>query len=93
MATGAAGYVVQAKGSLFLSRTHRYVRHQDRSSTKGAQRAWVHSEEAVRAGGDWAEEAVQVHPALYDKLLDRTVVTGPPIPFKKFLESKPLVQE
>ena len=82
----AAGYVVQSNRNHFLSRKGRYVRHSNRSSTKGVERGWVHSEAFLLNGGDWAVRAVLVHPARYNPARDLTEITGEPLTWEAFLE-------
>ena len=87
MAQDAAGYVIQGRRNLFLSRYPRWVRHKNRFS-KGVQRAYVHPEDFVLQGGDWAAGAKNVIPARYDKMADMTVVTGDAIPYDEFVAQR-----
>ena len=41
------GYVVLRNSGKFLSRSRRWVRKRDRSTSTGPRRAWVHTPEAI----------------------------------------------
>jgi len=81
----AAGYVVQSTPHRFLSRTMRFVRHQDRSNRKGMERAWVHRKERLLEGGPWTSEATMVYPAQYNGVTTYAEITGEGVTFKEFL--------
>ena len=84
----AAGYVVQGRGSKFLSRAKRFVRHRNRSDATGAERAWVHGEADILEGGLWTHHVAKVIPARYDDTLKQTVITGEPIWYDQFIKDK-----
>lgn len=72
------GFVVAGrKKACYLSRTFQFVRHRDRKKRPGICNAWVHTKEALDAGGRWTKHVHTVYPARYDPKLRTTVITGP----------------
>lgn len=90
MAKEATGYVIKKarKGNYFLSRSGRFVKHSDRGSTLGANRAWVHSGIAVALlrGQDLIDNAM-LFPARYNPSTELTEVIGKSIMFDEFIAS------
>jgi hypothetical protein len=77
------GFVVQSWDGRFLSRKMRFVRHRNKKSTTGLQRAWVHTPDDLRSKtGDWTGAVEKVFPASYDSTGNQTVIKGGEIPYE-----------
>ncbi len=76
------GFVVQLSDGRFLSRKMRSVRHRDKKTTLGVERAWVHTGDELRANpGDWAQRVDKVFPAKYTSWANQTTITGESRPY------------
>lgn len=77
------GFVVKNYRGRFLSRSHKWVRHQNGNE----HRAYVHSREALLAGGGWVQTDAEVLPASYDPVSDRTsLIAGTVMSYEEFCE-------
>jgi hypothetical protein len=83
----AEGYVVVGLDGRYLSRSMKWVRHADRTlggvHLFGERRAWVHTSQTLKAGGEWSSNAKVALPAAFDPHANFTVITGGPIPIEE----------
>lgn len=84
------GYVVVRGNKKFLSRSGRWVRKRNKSTSSGPRRAWVHTLEDILGMSQLAAELGelgQLLPACFDAGIGYTTITGEPISYQKFAQA------
>jgi len=85
----AVGYVVEDQNlkNHFLSRSGRFVKHSNRGSILGVNRAWVHDDILSKVVSGTITSEILVHPARYNPITRLTEVTGSVMSFSEFIQA------
>jgi hypothetical protein len=59
----------------------------------GVNRAWVHSEDFLLAGGSWTHSAMRVFSARFDSTENQTQLTGEGLSWEAFLTTRQQAQQ